>query len=401
MKIAWRNLWRNRRRTVTTISAITLALLICILYSGMVEGMLVNIERDTLDFELGSVQIFAPTYQDKPSIFTRLDNADVLVQRLISKGISATARLLGAGLVAAGDSSSGAMLRGLNVEQDAQVLSLGQQIFQGEWLDPKDELGVVLGKRLAHVLNAKPGSEVVILSQASDGSMANGMFHVRGVLRSVGEATDRAGLFMNSSTFRNLMVLPTGAHQIIIKRPSNLTLAEVFTLAQQTAVGMDVQTWRQLMPTLATMVDSVRGEIMFIFFIVYIVIAIVILNAMLMAVFERIKEFGVIKALGAGPAYVLKLVFLESLLQVVIAMGVGGALSIPSLWFLTTRGIHLTTLSGVSMAGMAFNERWVAVVSLQTFLIPVVMLISIVSLAVLYPSFKAAFIRPVQAMQHQ
>ena len=287
------------------------------------------------------------------------------------------------------------------MENDARVIALRDQLSRGKWLDAEDHSGVVLGRKLAGTLAVEPGGEIVVLSQAADGSIANELYIVRGVLRSVGAATDRAAVFMTESAFRELMSFHDGAHQIIVKRPTDVPLERLADTVKNAAAGHEVQTWKELNPVLATYFESAQGLIRFIFLIFYIVVAIVILNAMLMAVFERVREFGVLKALGAGPASVLRLIYVESMLQVLLAIMAALALCAPTLWYLGDVGIDMRSLSGVSVMGMAMMDRWTGVVTPDTFIAPISMLVAVVSIAVLYPSLKAAVIQPVEAMRHR
>src|SRR6266545_7028527 len=168
-KMAWRNVWRNRRRSIVTIAAMTLALCVEILYSGLVTGYLQGMEDDVLDLEVGDMQVFAGDYLDKPSIYTAIKNPDALLAQLDGMGYPASARLLGGGLAAVDGFSAGVALRGVDVAQDAKVTQIGTKIADGTWLVPADLHGVVVGRRLAKTLEVKPGDELVILSQAADG----------------------------------------------------------------------------------------------------------------------------------------------------------------------------------------------------------------------------------------
>ena len=399
-KMAWRNIWRNRRRTAVTVAAMTLALLVMILYTGLLEGYLRDLERNILDLELGDIQVFAPDYLNKPSMFNLIEDPDGLLAGLDRTGFPASARLLGGGLAALGESSAGVSLRGIDPERDARVSNIYRHLDRGRWLDPARPGEVVLGRRLARTLDAAPGDELVVLSQAADGSLANDLFIVRGILKGVADATDRTGIFMTAKAFREFFLMPQGVHQVVVRRPADRELADAAGKVNSLAPGLDVRTWRDLMPTIATMLDSTRGLIYIVFMVVYVAIAILILNAMLMSVFERIREFGVLKALGYGPRHVMLMIFIESAAQTGLAALTGLLLSLPGLWYLATTGIDMGTLGGMNVMGLALDPVWRAVVSAKTFVGPMATLFLIVFFAVLYPAVKAARISPVEAMRH-
>jgi ABC-type lipoprotein release transport system permease subunit len=400
-KMAWRNVWRNRRRTLVTIGAMSLALLVMILYSGIVAGYLERMQRTIVDLEMGDLQIHAEDYRSNPSIYTAIEDPQSLLADLDAAGYAASARLLASGLAAAGDSSAGVGFIGVDVERDAKVSDVYKHVAQGAWLDPAVPAGVVIGRRLGRTLNVGLGDELVVLSQAADGSMANDLYEVRGVLKGIGDAVDRTGVFMTEAAIRELFVFPDGAHRIIVRSPGSVEQAAAATEVEGLASGLEVMTWRQLHPTLSSMMDSVYSVLYVMFMIVYIAIGILILNAMLMAVFERIREFGVIKALGVGPGGVLRLIFAESAIQTGVSLLVGLALSAPSSWYLVTEGFELSSMAGLSISGVAFDPVWRSVVTTETYTGPIFTLVFIVALAVLYPAIKAARIRPVEAIRHQ
>ena len=399
-KLAWRNIWRNQRRTGVTVAAMSFALLAMILYSGLVRGYLESMERNILDLELGEVQIFAEEYRDKPSLYTRIFHTDELLAQLNDAGFRASARCIAAGLAAGDEASSGVMFFGIDPHRDATVSEIYKQVIKGNWLDTDDRHGVVIGRKLAHTLNVTVGDEIVVLTQGADGSMANDLYTVRGILKGITELVDRAGIFMTMEGYRELTVLDEGVHQIIVRTPQDVELDGAMASINELAPDLDVESWRDLMPTIASMLDNVEGLMITMFLIVYIAIAIVILNAMLMAVFERIKEFGILKALGVGPGMVLRLIFVETTIQTVLALAIGCLLSIPGLLYLTRVGINLAEIGGISVYGLSWDPVWRASVTVNTYAGPVITFVLIVSVAVIYPALKAAFIRPVEAIHH-
>lgn len=405
LRMAWRNLWRNGRRTLVTVGAMTLALWTMVIYTSLMQGMLGSMERTLLDVELGEIQIHADGYRERPSIWERIEDPDALLAALDSTGLRSSARLLGGALVASGDASTGAVLKGLRPERDALVSDVHQRLDRGEWLDPSDPTGVVLGYRLARTLGIDVGDELVALSQATDGSMANDLFRVRGVLQSLSDETDRATLFVVEDQFRSFFSLEDGAHQVIVRSGEELGLAAAAGVVEEAAAssapGVEVKSWRDLLPGLANILDSAQAAVQVVAFIVYVVIAILILNAMLMAVFERIREFGVLKAIGVSPGRVLALILTEGALQAALAVTAGLVAAAPALWFVTTRGIDVGQLGGTAIMGVSMDQVWTGALDSATIAGPVVILLFIVALAVLVPAVKAARISPVEAIHHQ
>ena len=187
----------------------------------------------------------------------------------------------------------------------------------------------------------------------------------------------------------------------MVRKADDVELDAALATAQGLAPGLDTQSWRSLMPTIATYLDSARQMMGIVSAVFYIVIAILVLNAMLMAVFERIREFGVLKALGVEPRQVLWLIFLESALQTGLALGIGLVISAPTLWYLVEVGIDTGALGGVTVMGASFATVWQAAVTPATFATPAMTLILLVLVAVVYPALKAARISPVEAMRYQ
>lgn len=403
LKIGMRSIGRNRRRTLVTTLAMGLAGSIMIFYSGLMEGLMSTMERNALTMELGDLQIHAEGYRRDPSIYKRIDNPKEIEEALDEQDYRSAQRLFGFGLAAVDKSSAGVQMRGYEVEREKRVTRIHQHVARGEWLSSDDPKGVVIGKNLARTLKAKVGSEIVLLSQAADGSMANDLYRVRGILKQVGDVVDRGGLFMTEGAFRQLMALPEGAHEIVVARPTrDIPVDRAKETVAKVAPDLEVMTWRELQPAIAKMLDTSLANSLFMLIITYAAIAMVVLNATLMSVFERIREFGVMKALGVTPGQVTGVVFVEVMTQAVLAVLLALAVGVPVSLYFQAHGIDLSSIADdMSFGGVAIDPIWYCELNATALVLPIVSLFLMVAVAALYPGLKAAVISPVDAIHHR
>jgi len=403
VKLAARNVIRSWHRTVVITLAMAFAGFIMILFASLMEGMLRASERNAVTMDVADIQIHAHGYRDDPDLYTRIDNPDTIVTALREAGFPAAPRLYAFALAASGSASAGVHLRGIDVALEQNVTQIHRHIMVGKWLEPDDPHGVVIGKKLARTLGTAIGGEVVIVGQASDGSMANDLYHVRGILKSVGDEIDRGAFFMAERAFREIMTLYEGAHEIAVMRPGRQGDLDIATeKVAELAPRYEVLNWRQLRPLIARILDMGDTQLIVMILITYVAVAMVVLNAMLMGVFERIHEFGIMKAIGVTPRQIVMLIYAETLLQTVCA----SFLALTAGWFVAghfqRHGIDLSrTAGGASFGGVAIDPIWYAHVTTEALMMPIIFLIVIAMLAVIYPAAKAALIEPVKAIHYR
>ncbi len=402
-KLALRNVGRNGRRTVITTGAMALAATAMVVFTALGDGFTGSMERNALGMDLGEVQAYAPGYRDDPDLYSVIEAPDAHVALLAQAGFRVVPRLYGFGLAAAGTSSAGVELRGIDLEAEPRVTALHTHLREGQWLDASDPAGVVVGRKVARTLGVGVGDEIVVLGQAADGSMANELYRVRGVLRPVGERVDRAGVYMPASAWRELFLMDSGAHALVaVREDAGGSLSDATERFKTAAPGLDVHDWRELQPLLATMIDSSKVSLSVLMLLVYAAIAALVLNAMLMSVFERIREFGVMKAIGVTPIQVGGTIFLEAGIQTVVAGTIAVAIGLPIAVWLQSTGIDLRSAAGsFDAAGVAIDPIWHARVSARVVVEPILYLFVIAILAVTWPAIKAAVIAPIDAMRHR
>lgn len=402
LQMAGRNVLRAKRRSAITAGAMALAYGLMIVFSALWDGLLNDFRRNASLMDTGHVQIHARGYLAKPGLYDRVDDPGAIAAALRAKGYRSSPRLFAAGLAAYGNASAGVRLWGVDPDGEKTVVKMPAYMLRGSWLDATDPKGVVLGKILARALKASVGDRIVVVTQAADGSTANQLYTVRGVMKSVGEELNRAGLIMIAAAYRDLMAIPEGAHEIVVTMGDTMTLQASAAELKGMFPQLDVKTWQELNPAVSELLKLSDAMQIPLFGLIYMAVCIVILNAMLMAVFERIREYGVMKALGVTPFGIFRLVYAEALVLVGISSVAGFAFGVPAaLWF-ERHGINLVPGEAqFSMSGIAIDAIWRADFSPMNVAAPLVLVLALTTLAALYPALKAARLNPVQAINHK
>jgi len=403
MMLASRNVVRNWHRTLVTTVAMAFACTIMIIYGALMEGMVVGSERQAVIMNQGDIQIHAQGYRDDPDIYTVMSDSDMLLTNIRAQGFHAAGRRFGFGLVASEGNSSGVQLRGMDLLYEPQVTEIHRHVMTGQWLDQSDPFGVVIGKKLARLLDAKIGSELVYIGQTADGYMANEIFIVRGILKAVATTIDRSSVLISKQTLIDMLALPEGAHEIVIMRADRTT--DLDTALQQIAIlapEHETLDWRTLMPVIARFLETADVQILIMLIFTYIAVASVVLNAILMSVFERIHEFGIMKAIGVTPAQIVALIYAESMMQTLLA----GLLGLGFGWWASSHfqhhGMDMSNLSGdVSFAGIALDPIWHAHITPDVLINPVIFLFVMALLAAIYPAIKVARLKAIDAIHYQ
>ncbi len=199
------------------------------------------------------------------------------------------------------------------------------------------------------------------------------------------------------------MGLADGVHEVVILRQDRKQdIGQAGEQVSKMFPDYEVKNWRELQPLIAEILNMADLNIYIMLVITYVAVAMVVLNAMLMSVFERIRQFGVMKAIGFGPVQLFTLVYAETLIQTLIALVLALLFGLPLSFYFEQHGIDLSTISsGISFAGVAFDPIWRADVTPRAVVAPLVTLLIMACIAVLYPAIKAAMIRPVKAIHYR
>jgi ABC-type lipoprotein release transport system permease subunit len=398
--LAWRNLWRNPRRTGVMLAAVIMGVWAMIFMNAGMRGMTDQMVRNGLNTLPGEAQVLHPAYRNDPSVVNSIAPPDARLRQFLdsSPRISAwTTRVQVPAVIASARDTRGVLLLGVDPPNEVDVGALPGEIIAGRFLRDADDPGVVIGRQLAERLETEVGKRVVITAQDPDNELVERGVRVVGVYRARLQASEEAYVYTGRSTAQALLHMGDRVSQIAVTS-GDYRHVDAWLPDLRAAAGADVLTlgWTELDPFRGAMLDVQDGFSLVFILVVFSILSFGLVNTLAMAVFERVREIGLMQALGMRPGLIVAQVLLESLFMLVIGLASGSALAVVTLLPLRD-GIDLSRFAeGMAMVDMDpmlypslySGDIWTAVL--------VVLLLGLA--ASLFPALRAARLNPVRAL---
>ncbi len=395
--IAWRNLWRHQRRTLVILFALMLGIWSMVFMAALIRGsMEQHINKEILNLT-GHVQIHAKGYRDDPAVEHRFVPAPALTEALQQPPIiAAGARVRVPAVISSERESAGVVLVGIDPAGELPLSFIGSAITAGRYLESPDESGVLLGRKLAERLETELGRRVVLMSQDSNNQIGDRGFRVVGIFDADPQAMETGYVFIGLTTAQHMLKIGDGVSEIAVMTPDRKHLDALVTRLRATAPGLDVAAWTETQPLLV-LTEKVNNVVLIIWFVVvFAAMAFGLVNTLLMALFERTREFGLFLALGMAPRFILGQVLLESLMMLVISLVLGNLIAWMSVASLRggidlsrfAQGLELVGVSPVIYPALALSDVTVANI--------IVVVLGVT--ASFYPAWRASRYVPVQAL---
>jgi len=365
-------------------------------------GLIEKTKFTTTNLIIGEVQIHAEGYLDDRSIYKSLQNTEEI--HLIAKenNIGLVERSYGFGLISSGTKSAGTQFWGINPESELQHFDFANHIDKGNFLTNTSLKKIVLGRKLANSIAADIGTELVVFVQGADGSLGNELFYVAGILKNMADNIDRGAAMILREDFNVLFSANNLIHEIALNSKGRLESEEIQKLLSAKTIGVDVETWQQLMPTIALMTEKMSVFMRTFFSLIFgIAASLGVMNTMIMSTYDRMREFGIIRAIGTTPWRILKQVSLEAILLTTIASVIGAVVGLSIALYFQKYGFDVSGGGNMSFGGVVMDPVWKASVSVGIVLLPVVLLMLVSIVASIYPASIAARIKPVEAIHYK
>jgi ABC-type lipoprotein release transport system permease subunit len=372
LRLAWRSLWRHRRRTIVTIGSIGLGLAFVVFFVCLAEGTYHQLVTDAVRMQAGHVTIEHAGYGDAPEVGLRVPGATRLQAALAAlPGVASTKLVvLGQGLARSGADAVGVGVMGVEPAVEAATSPLARHMVAGAYLGPTDGARIVVGSLLAERLDLDVGKKVVISTNDASGALVEALFRVRGIFHTGAEEVDGYVTQVPLGAARSLFGL--GADEVtqiglVLRNPDDQ--AAVLAAARRLVRSPDlaVRPWQEVLPELAAFIRLDRTSDWTFQGLLIVIVFFTIFNTLLMSVLERRREFAVLLAIGTTPRQVAGQILLESLLLAVLGVATGLAIGGAAAGWVQVRGLDLTLFleKGMTVSGFALSSRLHARVTLR------------------------------------
>lgn len=397
--LAWRNLWRNHRRTTIMLTAITVGVWAMIFMTALMRGMVDDMLLNGIRSLPGEVQIHHPQYRDDPSINNSMPvPAGELLEVLKIPEITAwTSRVRVPAVISSERDSRGIVLLGVEPSTELQVSFDSDSIREGRFLEDSHDKGLVIGAKMAEHLETSLGKRVVVMSQDPDNNIADRGFRVVGIYKAKLASLEETYVYAGRDTIQTLLNLGDNISEIAITGEDYRFVDRWYPQIKQ-AAGETVETlpWYQANAYLGSMMSMMDGFVLVWVVIIFLALSFGLVNTLVMAVFERIREIGLMQALGMRPSMILYQILMESFLLLTIGLLLGNVLAVATIIPLQD-GIDISVVAkGMEMMGT--SSMLYPALKLSDMLLANIIVISLGLLTSILPAWRAASYDPIKAL---
>ena len=399
-KIAWRNLWRNKRRTLITSSSIIIAVVLAVATRSMQHGSYDNMIANTIKFTTGHIQIHKKGYWEKKSINRIFFSNDLLVSKLKSTHPKyLIPRLTSFALCSAGKHTKGVIVRGIAPEVEDSVAGLSRRITKGKYLSSGGK-GVILGDKLASFLNISVGDSLVLLGQGYHGVTAAGLYPVSGISHFPSKEINSSVIFMSLPESQKLYFADGGltSYSMIYNNANNLD-EKLKLLKENLTDKYEIMTWEELNPELVQIIETDSNGGIFMLGIVYLIIGFGIFGTLLMMTLERRKEFAIMIAVGLRRSRLRLILLWETIYLSIFSSLSGVLLGIPLVAYFHYNPIKMSGELSAMMEEYGADPFLPFAFKADIFIYQAVVVLIIAFIAAVYPIWKINKLKILKALR--
>jgi len=424
--LSWKNIWRNKVRSLVVIMAMTFGIFGGLFTWAIYKGMTERRVKEALTKEVSHIQIHDPKFIENPEIGLTLPDAAEMVR--FAEGLpgvqAAAGRLKIVTMINSAATSSGVTVYGIDPEEEKRISELYTAVYDtaalaeklgitdpeiigkyltdstGSWFGGAMRNPIVIGESLARKLKVKINSKIVLSFQDAEGNLTGGSYRVSGIYRIDNNTFEEMYVYVRKPDLASLAILsPDQAHEVTILLNDGNKMEEVIKSISQKYPQLDVMSWKKLLPDVAMLNDLVEVSMILIMVIILAAMGFGIVNTMLMVVLERVKELGMLMAIGMNKGKVFRMIILESVLLCLTGAFAGMAIGLVVIEIFSKKGIDLSSFAAKGMEAWGFNAVMYPTLPWVYFLLVAVLVIVTGIAASAYPAYKALKLNPSDALR--
>ncbi|MFP8878020.1 MAG: FtsX-like permease family protein [Myxococcota bacterium] len=400
LRMAWRNVWRNPRRSAVVVTAVAVGIGGALIAMSFNYGMIVQMVDTAIGTELGHIQIHARGYDANPELRVRMrDGGERSGQILgLNRGVLAfSRRVRGEGLVTSAQASVGVRVVGVEPESESNISIVSSSITAGSYLDGTKRR-VIIGERLAQRLHVEVGDKIVLSVTDMAGDITGAGVRVGGIFHTPSAVLDSGTLFLPLAESQALLGLGDAISEIVIVGKNSSSVDRLHDSLVASLDELEVRSWKQLQPGLDNMVTIFDQMGLFIYGAVFVAMLFGIANVLLMTIYERVREIGILMAIGMPRSRLAMSIVFESLIVTLVGLAIGFAIAL--VFFLLLRdGIELSSFAA-GLEEFGIGQRIRPVLRSSDFGFPTLVAFLTAAIASAWPAYRATRFRPAEAVRH-
>lgn len=402
LSISWRNIWRHPGRSGALLAAITAGLWAGILVAAWVNGLVVQRVDRVINEELTHLQIHHPEFRAEREPGMYIEDTDEIFSFLLNdeRVRSFAARTLVDGMIQSPITASGVQISGIQTDREPETTNFHRNIVEGEYLDEHTRNPIFIGKELAEKLNMEIGNRVVLSFQDLDNELVSGAFNITGLFETGQQAFDERKVYVRSEDLSSLIAGRSVYHEVAVILHDESDSKVIADTLNDRFDFIIAETWTELSPEMRYMVEAGGGAYMFyIMLVIMFALAFGILNTMLMAIFERMRELGMLLAIGMSKMRVFFMIMLESVILTLSGGVLGMLVAYLTVSYLGKYGLDLTSVGGDTLGEWGYDALVYPFVTPQEYLSVTIIVIVTAMLAAVYPAIKALRLNPGEVVR--
>lgn len=400
-QLAWRNIWRNKARSIVIMLSVAIGLLAGIGVLALYKGMMRSRVKTVIYSEVGHLQIHHPEFKKENHPAYVLPDAKALLKKLQSfPGVEMAApRSVVQGMLLTATGSAGVQINGVVPALEYPASQLKNKIIEGQGFHDEKKNEILIGKKLADKMKLKLGAKLVLTFTDTADNLTSSAFRVAGIYRSGNAPLDELNVYVPLRTLNDLLLIGDSFHEIAVLLKNDDDLQTVQASLKSAFPDLVVESWKDISPETDLMVKTVDDYSYIIMIIILIALAFGILNTMLMSVLERTREIGMMVALGTGRARIFLLILMETVLLTAAGTPIGLLAAYLITRYYEQHGLDLSGMGKDMMASFGFETTIYPSFPWEKLSVILIMVISTALLSCLLPALKALRLQPVEALR--